>query len=1160
MKRAYLICMKLTQEQVNSWAGAEMAAKGHQLFSSGAVQGVQANETRLMGALKVGASRLTTTIQLIDGRPKVTCVCPAAHQHGMCMHAVAVALEWLKRQRASSEEVTFSAERAPTLVQIEKWAEPSTLARAQRLIKSGAVSQVRFAYPIGEAVVSGNSVQLPISFKMLPSGLAEGKCRCADSRDRGLLCEHIVAGMLAVMHLYGNETRRKQYEEERMRMAQLAQAKDLIQRDPRGRQALLRVFLPTLQTLPTAFYSDQVRIAIRIFVEGQAWRPQDLPKAVYAFSEGDEDLIGIFEDIAGGAFPGEMTLTQSDTLALIRCAAKSWVGFGLTRQQLCVRKESVVTPISLRPLPDVDAMEVRVSAPNGGVLLAHGALGFVIAGTTAMPVARTLPLPYQAVYREPVRVPRSGLIHFYQNDLPQMTAVLPLDEKSVPLELFTTTPGSPRFILEIDGDENEVTARLTAQYGNYHVKVGSTEEISQPDPEDFYHCYVRNREAERAALDYTQAMGFFSSNGNHLGEVTGIRAIRNLMGEHIPAVRRAGWKVRLTGKIADACEAAEMILPVVSVTPSASGANFELTTVYEAPQGKVEITAAEVERALAHGNAYIEKEGTLVLIDIGALKTLRKTLSSCHASAGQTPGSSSLDAVHVPFVEAVLAGLEGIIFETHPDWQKRAAVQNREQKPEPVDLGRLEGTLRPYQKEGVYWLRFLETCGFCGILADEMGLGKTLQTLTWLQLPRYRENARRAPALIVCPTSLVENWRREALKFVPWMRCLVLSGPDRAAQFKYVPEVDLVITSYALIRRDTDFHARCVYSAVILDEAQAIKNQRTQNAQAVKQLRSDTRLVLSGTPIENGVSDLWSIMDFLMPDYLGKYEEFKVRYEDAVEFGGRAAELAQDQLRKKLHPFLLRRVKKDVAPDLPDKIRSVMYCELTPAQRTVYDRIREQVRSRMRNLVKEKGFEKSRFEVLADLMRLRQICCDACLLADYKAKEGEETSAKMDALMELIAEARSGGHRVLVFSQFTSMLKRIGERLTAEALRFCYLDGSTKNRLDECARFNQDTSIPVFLISLKAGGTGLNLTGADTVVHFDPWWNPAAEEQATDRAHRIGQKRTVQAIKLIAQDTIEEKVLEMQRKKQALIEATVNATDASIVSTLTMAEIEDLLA
>lgn len=572
------------------------------------------------------------------------------------------------------------------------------------------------------------------------------------------------------------------------------------------------------------------------------------------------------------------------------------------------------------------------------------------------------------------------------------------------------------------------------------------------------------------------------------------------------------------------------------------------------------MTPAEIERALACGNAYVEKDGKTALLDVGAIRTLRETLASCAARAGRAPGSSRVDAVHAPFVQAALGRLEGIDFEASPDWRARAAAQNRERAPEPVPLGRLEGTLRPYQKEGVYWLRFLETCGFCGILADEMGLGKTLQTLTWLSLERCREDARRAPALIVCPTSLTENWNREAEKFVPWMRRLVVSGPDRAPLFAQVPGSDLVITSYALIRRDIEFYAQCRFSAVVLDEAQAIKNRSTQNAQAVKQLVADTRLVLSGTPIENGVADLWSIMDFLMPRYLGPYDDFKLRYEDAIALGGREAEGAQRRLREKLHPFLLRRVKKDVAKDLPDKIRTVTYCALTPAQRHLYDELRAKTRDEVRALAKAKGFEKSKFEMLARLMRLRQICCDLRLLKDRPPKPGEAPSAKLEALMELLHEATAGGHRLLIFSQFTSMLRLIAHRLEAEGMPYCYLDGATKDRLAQCARFNQTPTIPAFLISLKAGGTGLNLTGADTVVHFDPWWNPAAEEQATDRAHRIGQKKTVQAIKLIAQDTIEEKVLELQRRKQTLIEATVNASDASVLSTLTMAEIEDLLA
>ena len=1151
--------MNLSKREILAWASSDVTGQGSQLFASGAVQGSRLQGNVLGGSLKIGAARIVTRVTLGEGKPQVDCVC-AVSKRGVCQHAVAVALDWVQRNQPKEESVTFAAERAPTLVQIQKWADETVLRRAQQIVKSADVQEVMFRYPEGRALVLTNRAMLPVSFKMLPNGLAEGKCPCSQSRDYGRLCEHIVAAMLSVMHIYGNDERREMYEAERAHMQRMATASNLIQRSPRGKAAKICVFLPGEAALVDGFYHDEVAIGIRIFVDGVAQKPQALPRVPYAFSEGDEELLETLEDIAEGAIADTLMVSATDCLALLRSSERSWVSVGSARKPLAYQKRAVLTPLHVEPLPEENALKLSVQAPRGMTLLVHGVHGFAVSSTMVVPVAGTLPLPYQMLYREPVLISRDRLVHFYKNELPQLTASLPLDEESVSQDLFTTTPGTPKFALELEGTEIAVMAKLFAQYGNYRVTVGSQEEVSVSDPDDFYHCYVRNREAECAALDRTTEMGFDGRDGANLGSVNGRRAILNLLGEHIPAARRAGWKVRLTGAIETCFENAEMIVPVVSVKATGTNGAFEITTVYEAPQGKLTVGAAEIERALAHRNAYIEKDGQVAFLDIGAIQTLREALASCSARSGETPGSSRIEAVHAPFIEAALSGLEGIDFETHPDWRKRAAAQNRELMPEAVDLGRLEGTLRPYQKQGVYWLRFLETCGFCGILADEMGLGKTLQTLTWLQLPRVREQARRVPSLIICPTSLVENWRREAMKFVPWMRCLVLSGPDRAKLFASVPQQDLVITSYALIRRDAEFHARCKYAAVVLDEAQAIKNQRTQNALAVKQIQADTRLVLSGTPIENGVSDLWSIMDFLMPAYLGKYDDFKVRYEDAVELGGRMAELAQEQLRKKLHPFLLRRIKKDVAPDLPDKIRTVLYCTLTPSQRKVYDQIRDKVRSRMRSLVKEKGLEKSRFEVLADLMRLRQICCDAQLMADYQAKPGEETSAKLDALMELLVEARAGGHRMLVFSQFTSMLKRIAARLEAEGVRYCYLDGSTQNRLERCATFNQDAGIPVFLISLKAGGTGLNLTGADMVVHFDPWWNPAAEEQATDRAHRIGQKKTVQAIKMIAQDTIEEKVLALQQKKQQLIDATVNAGDTAIVSSLTLAEIEDLLA
>jgi SNF2 family DNA or RNA helicase len=395
---------------------------------------------------------------------------------------------------------------------------------------------------------------------------------------------------------------------------------------------------------------------------------------------------------------------------------------------------------------------------------------------------------------------------------------------------------------------------------------------------------------------------------------------------------------------------------------------------------------------------------------------------------------------------------------------------------------------------------------------------------------------------VVCPTSLVENWNEEIERFAPHLRALVMSGPDRHAFWDLVPEHDVVITSYALLRRDIDHYRREELSAAVLDEAQHIKNRATQNAQAAKRLRAAHRLVLTGTPMENSVADLWSIMDFLMPGYLGGHEAFHRNYELPVAQGGFDGEEAKAKLRRKLNPFLLRRLKTDVAKDLPPKIERIAHCTLTRAQQKVYEDYLEESRREISELVAEQGFNASRMHILKTLLRLRQICCHLELLKRDDIRT-EYPSGKLDLFLELLDEALDAEHRVLVFSQFTSLLAILRRELEAQNLRYCYLDGSTKNRMEVVREFNTNRSIPVFLMSLKAGGTGLNLTGADMVIHFDPWWNPAVENQATDRAHRIGQKRTVYSVKLITKNTVEERVLRMQRQKKALIDATVTATD-----------------
>ncbi|MEP6663921.1 MAG: DEAD/DEAH box helicase, partial [Verrucomicrobiota bacterium] len=440
---------------------------------------------------------------------------------------------------------------------------------------------------------------------------------------------------------------------------------------------------------------------------------------------------------------------------------------------------------------------------------------------------------------------------------------------------------------------------------------------------------------------------------------------------------------------------------------------------------------------------------------------------------------------------------------------------------------------------------------------------KTLQALAFVKVGRASrppEDRRDAcPTLVICPTSLVFNWVAEAKKFTPGLKVLALHGSDRHELFLEIPKADLVITSYALIRRDAEKYRSLEFDTVILDEAQHIKNRQTQNAQAVKAIRSRHRLVLTGTPLENSVLDLWSIFDFLMPGYLGAAQDFRERYEIPISQEKNSA--AQSRLARRLKPFLLRRLKRDVAQDLPEKIEQVSFCDLNAGQAVVYQQILDATRREVTSAVGAQGLQKSRMIILTALLRLRQACCDLRLLKleqNEKLERAMEDSGKLETFSELLEEILDGGHRVLVFSQFVGMLTLLKEKLSREGIDFCYLDGATQNRGEVVSRFQSDEKIPVFLISLKAGGVGLNLTGADTVVHFDPWWNPAVEDQATDRAHRIGQKRVVTSYKLITRGTVEEKILTLQAKKRGVINATL-AGEEQLAEALTWEEIQDLL-
>ncbi len=541
------------------------------------------------------------------------------------------------------------------------------------------------------------------------------------------------------------------------------------------------------------------------------------------------------------------------------------------------------------------------------------------------------------------------------------------------------------------------------------------------------------------------------------------------------------------------------------------------------------VSEEEVQAALRQGNPFLESGKRIFLVRPGQMEKVRKLRDQALAAGrSEHPQRVVVKGVALPEVEETLSELD-------PEWVSPGAWKEsvrRLRDPKALEIPHLPtafmSRLREYQRAGVAWFWNLHRNRLGGLLADEMGLGKTIQSLGLIGSLGGKEGAGR-PALVVCPASLVENWVREAFEFLPEIRAHAYQGSGRELDFSALGAGDLLVTSYGTLRADRALFLKTKFSTIIGDEAQNFKNPSTETARVMRNLQADSRFALTGTPIENSITDLVGIGRFALP----------------AVFGGRRAMAQTDAetVLARARPYLLRRTKKEVLADLPEKWETRRFVALSEPQRKLYQEVRRRTEERLFKLRSSgAGAGRMTAELWTELLRLRQATAEPRILDPDLP---QTASAKAEGLMEVIAEAMDGGSRVLVFSQFTQTLGWLGKDLDRAGVSYCYLDGSTRNRQDLVERFNRDNSIPVFLLSLKAGGTGLNLTGADIVVHYDPWWNPAAEAQATDRAHRIGQTRKVQSIKLIGTDTVEEKVLRMQDEKRALLGSLFDGERAS---------------
>jgi superfamily II DNA or RNA helicase len=1040
---------------------------------------------------------------------------------------------------------------------------------ARDLLKSGRVSEAKYEAPLLSGYVREGMKNYRSGLRINSFIDVENICSCWESRSAGKICAHSVAVGLAYLKPPADIVAVPN--ERRMPDA------------PAGPQFVVAgsagAALTTLHMiLPPNFTVAWQKGQVMIVVEAEVSRSRTLVSALkkndtFAVDAADLVLVdalravpAIFESglaiLARDAFLRLLPALQNHSRVTFGKATKATISWAVLRPELLVespREGSIAVRCNL---PPKQKRKTEHEKEGKALLLWNATDAWLLQNNEFIRCGEGLPPGSTHLIERPLLLDGDAALRFLAFDLPRFRDAFDV-RAGEGIRLPEIATAQPLFELRLAGTLSSVTGDLMCIYGDrtpIKALANAQDQFVFRDRHKVDRVLIRNLNAENAAVARLEQIGFARTDSGGFvlhGQVNVVR----FFATDYPRLQR-DWKVMLSAQVEKWTGQIERVTPKLEIVGSGQDW-FEVRYSLTTPGGEV-FSNADIQRLLRSGQPQTRlKYGNLAVIDTAGLEDFEQVIRDCDPEQTQ-PGLYRINRAHAGFVEQTARELGSAVADRREALKKfitgRDAPPNTKTK-----LGSLAEKLREYQLVGFDWLARLAANNLGGILADEMGLGKTVQMLAFL-----RAHQGDGAALVVCPTSLVTNWENEARKFTPELKTLVLEGADRVMHFKSIVDVDIVITSYALLRRDIDRLRDINFSTVVLDEAQHIKNPETQNAQAAFALAAKHRFVLTGTPMENSVRDLWSIMNFALPGYLGNRNDFRERYELPIARG--SAPDVQRRLARRLQPFLLRRRKRDVAKDLPEKIEQVVPCSLTSDQRAAYDALLREIQQGLGGSGKNVDAAAKRMKMLTGLLRLRQVCCDLRLLKlgqgysipspdghKLEARADSVTSAKLDLLDELLEEAIDGEHRVLVFSQFVSMLHLIRERLEKMEIAFCYLDGSTKQRQDIVDRFQSDAAIPVFLISLKAGGVGLNLSAADTVIHFDPWWNPAVEAQATDRAHRIGQTRVVTAYKLITRDTVEEKILRLQEKKRAAIDAAIESEEP-LMSGLTTEELEELLA
>ena len=698
-----------------------------------------------------------------------------------------------------------------------------------------------------------------------------------------------------------------------------------------------------------------------------------------------------------------------------------------------------------------------------------------------------------------------------------------------------------RFVFYLDAVDQDAVCRAMAVYGEEQVALADQKSVLRAEA---FRDQYRESEAR-----YTVGKFFPELDERHQEYHCGKdeEAVYRVLSEGVQALMAMG-EVRSTDRF-KRLNVSRRTKVTVGVSLESGLLNLDISSEDISQEELLEVLASYRMKRRFHRL----KNGDFLSLEDDNLAMLSEMMEALHMTPKEfVKGKMQIPAYRALYLDRMLEENDQVYSNRDSRFKqliKEFKVVSDADFEEPPTLQKV---LRKYQKTGFRWLRTLETCRFGGILADDMGLGKTLQVITALLSLKLESHLK--TSLVVCPASLVYNWGEEFSRFAPELSVCLVTGTqeERREKLAGCQSYDVLVTSYDLLKRDIVSYEDISFGYEIIDEAQYIKNHTTAAAKAVKLVHSDTRFALTGTPIENRLSELWSIFDYLMPGFLYRYETFKKEFETPIVRN--SDEKAAGRLRKMTGPFILRRLKGDVLKDLPDKLEEIRYARFEEEQQRLYDAQVVHMRQTLAEQDPEE-FQKNKLEILRELTRLRQICCDPSLcFEDYKGG-----SAKLAACLDLVESAVEGGHKILLFSQFTTMLERIRQAFSDRGITFYEITGSTpkEKRLSLVRQFNKDR-VQVFLISLKAGGTGLNLTGADVVIHYDPWWNVAVQNQATDRAHRIGQAKVVSVFKLIMKNTIEEKICKLQESKQNLADQILSG-DAASIGSMSREELLELL-